>query len=265
MKTKHYNVKAIQSGDRMEIYKYSVAQQFGTTNNETGRKGKGRMTKVEKNRKETLNRARNNIIRLVNCNPDLTTFISLTYKQNMQNLRLSKEHLNILFKQLQKDFENFKYLYVLEFQERGAIHYHMLCNFPVCVETAKPKQLKPELQKLLEQQFHEMYWQHGWVDIRDLTQEGNTNVGLYVSVYLVEDLYKLDLDGAKCYGYSRNLVKPEESRFMTDKDPVEILKDLSDYNLKYTNNYNIQYESEGKIVSGNVNYFDMYKKGDNYS
>lgn len=256
----YFNLKAIECGNRIELYKYSIAQEKGFEGyNKTGRKGKG-MARVEKNRKETLNRARNNIIRLVNCNPDLTTFISLTYKENMQNLRLSKTHLNILFKQLQQDFDNFKYLYVLEFQQRGAIHYHMLCNFQVHVETAKSRDFKPELQKQLELQFHEMYWPHGWVDIRDLKQEGNTNVGLYVSVYLVEDLYKLDLEGSRCYGYSRNLDRPVEKVYMTDLKPVEVINNYTDYNLKYASNYNMQFEKEGRIFRGNVNYFDMYKK-----
>lgn len=258
-----FNLKTIQSGDRIEVYKYSVAQERGFEGrNKTGRKGKG-MTNKEKNRKEVLNRARNNIIRLVNCNPDMQTFVSLTYKSNMQDLELSKIHLNKLFKELNRDFDNFKYLYVLEFQQRGAIHYHMLCNLPVNVPTAKSRELKPELQKLLELQFHETYWPYGWVDIRDLSQEGNTNAGLYVSVYLVEDLYKLDLGGAKCYGYSRNLQKPIEKIVLSDIKPHEIpLKYTDNHDLVYTNNYNMTYEKDGKIITGNVNYFDMYKRGD---
>lgn len=255
-----YNLKAIQSGERIEIYKYSIAQEINHKGrNGTGRNGKGNTNK-EKNRRETLNKARNNIIRLVNCNPDLTTFISLTYKENMQDITFSKKHLNKLFKELQRDFEEFKYLYVLEYQQRGAIHYHLLCNMPIYIETAKSKELKPKLQKILENQFHEQYWSYGWVDIRDLKQEGNSNVGLYVSVYLVEDLYNIDLKGSKCYGYSRNLIKPQEYKYMTSQDPVEILENYNDYNLKYTSNYNLQYQTEGKTIRGNVNYFDMYRK-----
>lgn len=256
-----FNLKIIQSGDRVEVYKYSIAQERGCEGkNKTGRKGKG-MTNKEKNRREVLNRARNNIIRLINCNPDMQTFVSLTYKNNMQDLQESKTHLNKLFKELNRDFNNLKYLYVLEFQQRGAIHYHMLCNLPVNVPTAKSRELKPELQKLLEQQFHEMYWPYGWVDIRDLAQEGNTNAGLYVSVYLVEDLYKLDLGGAKCYGYSRNLYKPVEYTSYTKLKPYEIpLEYAKEHDLVYTNNYNMVYEKDKRFITNNVNYFDMYKR-----
>lgn len=256
-----FNLKTIYSGDRVEVYKYSIAQERGFQGrNKTGRKGKG-MTNKEKNRKEVLNRARNNIIRLVNCNPDMQTFVSLTYKQNLQDLQISKRHINKLFKELNRDFIDFKYLYVLEFQQRGAIHYHVLCNLPVNVPTAKPKDLKPELQKLLEQQFYEAYWPYGWVDIRDLGQEGNTNAGLYVSVYLVEDLYKLDLGGSKCYGYSRNLLKPIERTSLTDLKPHEIpMEYTNEHDLVYTNNYNMTYEKDEKFITSNVNYYDMYRK-----
>lgn len=260
-----YNLKKIVSGDRIEIYKYSIAQEINHKGrNKTGRKGKGK-AKMEKNRKEVLNKARNMIIRLANCNTDLTTFMSLTYADNMQNLKASKGHLNILFKRLQEDFLGFKYLYVLEFQSRGAIHYHVLCNFPVLFKTAGPREFKPEFQKILENQFKEMYWPHGFVDIRNLKEEGNTNAGLYVSTYLIEDLFKLDLDGAKCYGYSRNLNKPKESTTLTEKDPAEVLQSFSrDHDLVYASNYGMQYENEGKLVNGNVNYFDLYKKRDDH-
>lgn len=261
---RYFNLKVIQSGDRVEVYKYSKAQEKGFEGkNKTGRKGKG-MADTVKNRREVLNKSRNNIIRLVNCNPDLMTFISLTYKENMQDLPSSKVHLNKMCKELQRDFQGFKYLYVLELQGRGAIHYHMLCNLPVPVDTAKSKQLKPEGQKLLERQFHETYWEYGWVDIRDLSQEGNTNAGLYVSVYLIEDLFDVDLQGSKCYGYSRNLNKPIERTSLTAKKPYEVPEIFEGYELKYASSYNMQYESDRETIKSQVNYFDMYRRRDDY-
>lgn len=255
----YFNLKTIQSGNRIEIYKYSRAHERGFQGkNKTGRKGKGIADK-EKNRRETLNKARNQVIRLVNCNPDLMTFISLTYKENMQDLLIGKADINRLCKTLKRDYAYLKYLYVLEFQSRGAIHYHMLCNLPVQSETAKSRHLKPDGQKILERQFHEMYWPHGWVDIRDLRQEGNTNAGRYLSVYLIEDLFTIDLQGAKCYGYSRNLRKPIEHTTMTQQKPHEIPFDFDGYDLKYASSYETKYEVDGKVIKNQVNYYDMYK------
>lgn len=261
-KSYYYNLKLIECGNRIEIYRYSIAQEYGFEGkNKAGRKGiKNGMANKEKNRREVLNRARNQIIRLVNCNPDLTTFVTLTYAINMQDLKLSKIHLNKFIKDMQRDFPEFKYLYVLEYQERGAIHYHMLNNLPVNFNTAKPHTRKTEEQKDLENYFREVYWPRGFVDIRNLTSEGNANVGLYVSVYLVEDLFKLDLKGSKCYGFSRNLCRPKETKLMSNEDGIEVVKRYSnDHKVTYASSYNMRIEDDLGVRNGIVNYYDMYK------
>lgn len=256
-----YNLKIISSGNRIELYHYTGNQEYGfEPRNKTGRKGKGMANNIQ-NKKDNLNRARNKIIRYANCNPDLLTFISLTYKENMQDLKLSKHHLHMLCKTIQKDYKDFKYLYVLEFQSRGAIHYHMLCNYPIIIKTAKTKELKSQEHKELERMFRERYWSYGWVDIRHLGQEGNTNAGLYVSVYLVEELLNSDLQGSKCYGHSRNLKKPSEDTVMVESNIDSILKDfVKSHDLKYASSYELRYEVNGKSNSKSVSYFDMYKK-----
>ena len=260
---KDYNVKFVECNNRLEVYRYDAPIIIGKTNNKNGRKGIHDMEyrKIEKNRKETLNKARNEIIRLSQCNPDLSTFITLTYAENMKDIRQSKIDLCKCLRMMQRFFPSFKYLYVLEYQQRGAIHYHMLCNMPVPVETAKSKQLKPEEQKEFEQFFEETFWTHGFVDIRDLKKEGNTNVGLYVSVYLVEDLFKIDLKGNRCYGYSRNLNKP----VVTKKHIGYLNQDIiveshENYDMHYIASYKIQFKSGLKSFTNTVTYFDMYRK-----
>lgn len=259
----HYNLKFIESGNRLEIYRYDkgIVTDRGC-NNQNGRIGKeGKEKMTDKNRRETLNKARNQIIRLVNCNSDLTTFITLTYKDNMQDLTRSKKDLAGCIRKMAKFWPDLKYLYVLEYQSRGAIHYHMLCNIPVPVKTAKPKHIKPQEQKDLENYFHRIFWPHGFVDVRDLSQEGNTNVGLYVSVYLVEDLYKLDLQGNRCYAYSKNMERPKESTMFIPCDNVDLIQDFSQwYNINYMSNYHISYKNVLKEVKKNVNYFDCNRK-----
>lgn len=260
-----YNGKVYTSGNRIEIYKYQAYQVIGKEGNQNGRKGnsgKGAAKEGKKiNRKVTLNRARNNIIRLVSCNPDLTTFITLTYKENMQDLSKSKKHLNYFFKKIQKDYKNFKYLYVLEYQGRGAIHYHMLCNLPIDFKTAK-KGRKSKVQKEYEQWFSSYYWSNrGFCDVRSLVSEGNTNAGKYIAAYLIEDLMDLDLGGNKCYGFSRNLDKPVIELVDSNEDIEEILSNYKDYKITYTSNYEIHYVDKfGNNRDSNVTYIDMYKK-----
>lgn len=258
-----YNIKTVKCNDRIEVYKYSRAITEGRTNNVKGRTGKHDIEdrKTEKNRKETLNKARNEIIRLVKCNQDMTTFITLTYAENMKDIKQSKDDLSKCFRLLQKYFPGFKYLYVLEFQERGAIHYHVLCNLLVPVKTAKSKKLKPNEQKDFENYFEEVFWNHGFVDIRDLEQEGNTNAGLYVSVYLVEDLYNIDLGGNKCYGFSRNLNKPVINKQYINMSSADIVLESNEsYDIYFISNYKIEYTNGTKTYSNAVTYFDMCRK-----
>ena len=260
-----YNIKLIECGNRLELYHYAVPILQEQIHNTEGRKGKHKESERDKvgNRRKVLNNARNKIIRLANCNPDMTTFITLTYAENMQDLTQSKKDLEKCIRLLQKDYQGFKYLYVLEFQTRGAIHYHMLCNMPVKIKTAKKGRRKPQEQKDLENEFHAAYWPSGFCDVRNLISEGNTNAGLYVSVYLVEDLYKLDLGGAKCYGFSRNLTKPTITRCYQGMTHIDVMREFSEqYDIKYISNYQVQYQSKDKACYNNVNYFDMYLKGE---
>ncbi|MGG7057626.1 rolling circle replication-associated protein [Clostridium tertium] len=263
-----YNEKLVISGERLEVYRYSCYLKEGKEgNNKEGRKGKGGQGATEENkvinRKATLYRARNKIIRLISSNQDLNTFITLTYKENFKDLTKSKEHLKLFFKKLQKDYQNLKYVYVLEYQERGAIHYHFLCNIEFDIKFAKSNNKKNQEQKELEKYFSKRYWSNrGFADIRNLKDEGNTNVAKYVSVYLVEDLMELDLKGSKCYGYSRNLNKPIEKRLDNKQDIKEEIDTLTEvYNVGYTSNYELVYtDKKGNTRSAKVTYLDCKLK-----
>ena len=250
-----YNLKIVRSGDRMELYKYKSFLKIGSEcNNKNGRKG-DEVTKEKKiiNKRVNLSRSRNKIIRLCSSNKDLTTFITLTYKQNFQDYKKSKYHLNCFFKK----FKGLKYIYVLEFQQRGAIHYHLLCNLSIPFKTSH-KGRKSQIQKDYEKQFASKYWKHGFVDIRNLESEGNTNVGKYLSFYMVQVLLNKDLQGVKCFGYSRNLTKPIEEKIIFKGDIIELLKD---YKVSYINTYQIKYrDKHGKERKNNVVYYDLQKE-----
>ena len=178
-------------------------------------------------RRETLYKARNNIIRIISYNEDRQTFITLTYEDNMQDLKQSKKYINYFFKKLTKGYPGLKYVYVLEFQERGAIHYHILCSIQLTIKTGESNRYKPKAQKELENYYRVNYWSNrGFVDIRNLESEGITNVAKYVSAYLVEDLLKLDLQGHRAYGYSLNINRPIIEKVDIKAANASILEDL---------------------------------------
>lgn len=246
-----YNLKIISCDKRLELYKY-MNYRVKEGYKSTGRRGNDDLDKYEKeinskrSRKDTLNKARNNIVRLIKCNPDMTTFITLTYKHE-KDYKESKKDLNIFFTKLRKDYKNLKYLWVLEFGTKNKrLHYHVLCNIPIGIETNKSEE-----HKRYERDFSKKYWGHGFIDIRSLSQENNTNIALYVSVYITKSIELTNLEGYRVYGYSKKkLNKPIVITYNEDRSIEEILKDFKDYKINYSNGYKIS-------DNGSVIYFDM--------
>lgn len=269
-----YNLKIIRSGNRLEIYKFNdyvvkFKDDFVQTDENILdlpelRESKDNKYFQDKKRKETLNVARNNIIRLIQSNSDMMTFITLTFAEE-QDFKESKKSLNNLFNKLRRRYLNLKYLWVLEYgSKNNRLHYHLLCNIGIDIELCDSKTKKSDSHKELENNFQKRYWKYGFVDIRSLNQECNTNIALYVSVYITKSMANRDLEGYRVYGYSqKTLIKPIEE-FYYSLDAVDnVLESFSgDYDVKFTNSYPIGYVSKGKERTGNVTYIDLELKGD---
>lgn len=213
-------------------------------------------------RLETLNDARNNIVRLVKSNPDMLTFITLTYKIE-SNCIDSKKHLNTFFTKLRKKYGGIKYIWVLEYGDiNHRLHFHVLCNLELGIKHSGLGVKKSEEHKRIEKEFSYKYWKHGFVDIRNLEAEGNDNVGLYISSYIVKALKDVDLQGYRVYGYShKTLNKPITTKIYTNDSIESILKQFIDsYDIKYQNSYEIGYSNYKGEYKGNVIYFDLCKK-----
>lgn len=267
-----YNLKIIKSGKRLEIYKMSnyVINKSNKSNNPTGRKGKDTFeedVEIEKkdrsyeSRLNVLNKARNNIIRLISANLDMTTFITLTFKKESDFIE-SKRYLNNFFTKLRKNFNYLKYLWVLEYGDKNhRLHYHLLCNIPVYLKLSGNKEYKNKEHKKYEQAFAKKYWKHGFVDIRRLEAEGVTNIGLYVSVYITKSMENKDLEGYRVYGYSKKTLNKPVAELSYTRDTLEkIMKEYStEYEVKYSNKYEIGFD-DYRHKKGTVNYLDMYKK-----
>lgn len=270
-----YNLKIISSGsNRIELYKVSnyLIRKNGKSNNKQGRRGKDELEsnkKIEnskRNRKTTLTNTRNNIIRLIKSNSDMNTFITLTFA-NEVDYKESKILLNNFFNKLRRKYNNLKYLWVLEFGTKNQrLHYHLLTNIelPKKIDFAKSKKKKSMEHKEFEKNFSEKYWRYGFVDIRNLKQEGNTNIALYVSCYIIKDLLDKQLEGYRIYGYSKKtLNKPTITTIFDNRNIEELLKEFNQhYELKYTNNYDIGYtDKNNNDHKGTVTYLDLIKKG----
>lgn len=255
-----YNLKIINSGNkRVEVY-YSKDYKI-RTGEVKKKRGQARRYKTKeqeqyekkKNKLTNLNNSRNKINRLIASNPDLDKFITLTYAESVK-MEDSKKHLAYFFTKLRRKQEGLKYIWVLEFQGNGNIHYHILTNLKINIDTNRYR--KSERHKEVEREFSDKYWKHGFVDIRDLNKEGNTNVAKYLTAYITKDMFDTEMEGKRIFGYSKSTMdKPIVTKILQEvKDQQEILKLFEEYDINFTNSYSIG------SFGDKVNYFDMVKR-----
>ena len=267
---KIYNLKIIKSGTKLEIYKFnnyilregyskekeSLEEQLEFSFREISEEER------KSNRVKSLRRSQNNIIRLIQSNPDMTTFITLTFKKET-DYKVSKKYLNNLFNKLRKDYPKLKYIWILEYgEEHGRLHYHVLTNIfshlNLKVEGRKSKE-----HKSLENIFCSQYWKYGFVDIRNFKSEENINVALYVSTYIIKSLRNVNLNGYRVFGYSyKTLEKPLEVRSYSKNSIEELINIFDDYKLKYQSSYKIGFTDWKGERKGVCTYLDFELKGE---
>lgn len=185
--------KYVITGDIIEVYTYSkyVSGKGGAHRTEEEAKD---VEEALKNYANTNQRRRDMVRRLACCNfnSQYDKFFTLTFAENKTDVK----ECNLIFKKfimrLKYRFGNeIKYLAVIEFQDRGAVHYHVLSNIPYIPQK--------ELQEL---------WGQGFVFINAITHVDN--VGAYVVKYMTKDNSDDRLQGLKAYLCSKNLVRPLE-------------------------------------------------------
>ena len=146
------------------------------------------------NREKVLQRARSRVRRLACANPQLNKFFTLTFADNITDLKYANnqfcnfiKRLNRYLTKMHKD--KVQYIAVVEFQERGAVHYHLLCNLPYISAN--------KLQEI---------WKNGFVKINKI--DDVDNVGAYVTKYMSKDNADERLIGNRCYFTSQGLQEP---------------------------------------------------------
>lgn len=272
-----YNVKIITSGDTVEIYKinnYVIKESKESEgskiiNKILEHKSKDSIKVYQEvnleeklnNRIKNLNKTRNNIIRCIKSNPDLKTFITLTFEKE-GNYIDSKSKLNILFTKLRKKFSKLKYIWILEYGEKNnRLHYHILTNLPIGIKLSTSKEKKTEEHKQYEREFMRKYWPYGFVDIRHIEDNQEMNVALYVAVYMVKSMKDINLAGYRIWGRShKTLNKPQEDKYYSIETAEEILKKYSGYKVKYSNSYSIGYTDYRREHRGLVSYYELVKE-----
>jgi hypothetical protein len=222
-----YDKKAVIAGNQIEIYEYEKSVIYGYKDIKKGSKGRQAVASDEDkeiNREKVFKRARTNLRRLINANIESDSkFLTLTFKDNITDLDLANKEFKKFIMRLNYNFKiKTKYSCVVEFQKRGAIHYHViLYNLNG----------KVDLNKLSD------IWGNGFIKLNKI--KGVDNVGAYVCKYMT----KSDddrLKGKKMYFNSRNLNKPTEIKEpeLVDALVGSLQAQAPKYENTFTNEYN---------------------------
>lgn len=270
---KAYNVKMIRSGNVIEIYQYSDSRMYGYSkkpssgsaptdviqdvDKETGEIFLRKATEEEElelklskqlsERAKSNIKARNSLRRLVLNNfSNQSTFLTLTFQENLTDLTKANQVFKRFVKYMKEDLskvwgKGFKYVAVVEFQKRGAIHYHLICDLPRYYRYSKVRDRWRQAITALGVSGTGSTKQHR-IDKVD-------NVGAYVVKYMTKAGADERLIGKKLYQTSRGLTKPIEKAYSIDS-PEALQALLSTFGVT---------ESTKKVYHSS--YMDSYTTG----
>ena len=202
-----------------QVTKYSKGYWTGFKGN-GGRKKDGQ--NKDKNRNDVCRRQRSMVIDLANCNFNVENakFLTLTFGDNVTDVGQANKMLSKFFKAIKRKLGDFKYLWVVEFQERGAVHYHVLLDFPEYIPF-----------KLIWQT-----WGQGFIWVNKIKHVDN--LGAYISKYMTKNVEDERLRGNRSWGRSRGLSEP---MIITGRAAVEIARAMENrvpvYSGKYTGEF----------------------------
>jgi hypothetical protein len=236
----YYNQKLIVSGPYIELYDYEKALRRDFTRKKITKPDpiqteldtkitpeRNSKPKSASKRKDSVTRTRNEIRRLINSNPDFSKFYTLTFAENITDVKITNKHFSKFIMRMEYRYEKFKYIAIIEFQKRGAVHYHFLCNLP-----------------FIDWKEIETIWGFGFIKVKKA--DTVTNMGAYFCKYLNKDMTDKRLFNKKKYFCSRNLDR------QTDVYDKEIIKklieqyDLDHLKTEYESTYSGEYTGKVK-------------------
>lgn len=199
-----------------------------------------------KNRCDSVRRSRNKVLDYAMCNPQLSTFITLTYSENMvdyikldEDFKKFRNRLNMYMKRNHN--KKLEFIATFERQKRGAWHVHMLTNIKkeyfssitgdVKFVVAPRSKIKTESRKIIEQEFNNKFWGNGFCDYVELPD--NNGTALYLSKYMTKttDDIMLEENIKSRYRVSKGLNVPIEITEKVEKEkPSEVVAILDGLN-----------------------------------
>ncbi|MCA1022133.1 hypothetical protein [Halobacillus litoralis] len=192
----------------------------------------------ERNVKSSINRARQQIRRLLECNfSEGYTFLTLTFNEDSNHNIRDYDQCYKSFCDFKKRLAyflskqgncSFKYIGVAEFQEKraGAIHYHLICNLYYLS--------KQDLSKL---------WGNGWVDIKHIKSSPADNEK--IANYMKKGIADQRLQQKKKYFRSQGLSEPE---YITIENEYEFMQALNNSSCSHLNSESYYSPMYGEVI-----------------
>lgn len=183
----------------------------------------------KENRKKSSLRAKRTLIQIINTNAHiLRKFLTLTFKDNVTNIAFAYYELKKFVQRLEHTYSiKMQYACVIEFQDRGAIHFHILCNLPYIDVNAISR-----------------IWGNGFIKLNRI--DNVDNVGAYVTKYMTKDGNDERLCGQKSYTLSRGLKKPCIVKKTEEVD--YILSSLDNVKRVFFSEYDSEYYGHVKHI-----------------
>jgi hypothetical protein len=207
--------KVIQSGNVVEIYEYSKDL---SPRKKRKRENKGRYSKLATRRGDNVLRLKKHFVRLVRANLggiECPVFLTLTMVEVVR-IELAYGFFTEFVSRVRRLYgKTFRYIAVPEFQERGAVHFHVLAwglpkeiieNEVPSIKTIgeggdiKLGEIKRGTRTL------QRIWARGTVDC--FLTDGSDKLAFYVSKYMSKALHDDRLLRQKAYVCSRNVMRP---------------------------------------------------------
>ncbi len=161
--------KVVSSGESVDIYEYEVPIARGIKK----QRAQNRAAIYNRNSEyqtKSITRAKNKIRRLILSNFKTNDkFITLTFNDenvfDINKLEVCLKYYKKFVRKLKNIYPAIKYIAVPEFQKRGAVHYHIICNLPHLD--------KDKIQSL---------WGHGFIKIKAIFD--SQSAAIYLTKYL---------------------------------------------------------------------------------
>jgi len=214
----------VKSGNLVE--KYSYAKSLGNHQRSSG--SKNRPSGYRKNvarRADNIRRTVQYFRRLVRANcggsesPALITFTMLQVIPLATSWRLFSQFFDS-FKSVSG--RQVRYIAVPEFQERGAVHFHVLVwdledHWILHEGSTGTKRTRARFASWLAKKGYGIseirndrriqgYWRHGYVDC--VPTDGAPALAYYLSKYLTQTMRDPRIGGERAFSYSRNALRP---------------------------------------------------------